>query len=61
MGLAVLFSMLLHVIRLDAAGIAVTVAIFAHYSTSRASKSYPGSYDPGTMYRDGLKGGPQVV
>merc|ERR1712241_816137 len=45
MGLAVLGSMLIHVISLDAAGIAVTVAIFAYYSTSRASKSYPGSYD----------------
>ena len=50
MGLTVLASMLIHVISLDAAGIAVTVAIFAYYSTSRASKSYPGSYDPGTDF-----------
>ena len=47
MGLAVLASMLIHMVNLDAAGIVITVAIFAYYSTSRASKSYPGSYDPG--------------
>ena len=51
MGLLVLASMLIHVISLDAAGIAVTIAIFAYYSTSRASKSYPGSYDPGTDFQ----------
>ena len=51
MGLVVLASMLIHVISLDAAGIAVTIAIFAYYSTSRASKSYPGSYDPGTDFQ----------
>ena len=51
MGLVVLASMLIHVISLDAAGIAVTIAIFAYYSTSSASKSYPGSYDPGTDFQ----------
>ena len=51
MGLVVLASMLIHVISLDAAGIVVTIAIFAYYSTSRASKSYPGSYDPGTDFQ----------
>ena len=47
MSLGLIASIVSHVISLDAAGIAVTAVILAYYSTSRASKSYPGSYDPG--------------
>ena len=47
MSLVLIASIVHHVVSLDAAGIAVTVVILAYYSTSRASKSFPGSYDPG--------------
>ena len=53
MGLTVLASMLIHLMSLDTAGIGVTIAIFAYYSTSPASKSYPGSHNSGT-HRNGL-------
>jgi len=45
-GLVLIASIVHHVVSLDAVGIAVAILIIAYYSTSRASKSYPGSYDP---------------
>ena len=45
--LVLIASIVHHVISLDAVGIAVTVVILAYYSTSRASKSFPGSFWPG--------------
>lgn len=46
LGLAVIVSLLYHVVILDAFGIAVTIMLIAYYGTSRAGMTFPGSYWP---------------
>ena len=55
LGLSIIVSIIYHVAILDTFSIAVSVVLLTFYGTSRASRTFPGTYWPGRSMIPSLK------